>query len=143
MGRRHADTIEVRRHDDAPEQFLWRDRLYVVREVLAHWVESGRWWSASSASSLLDGEPAPAGPTVGAATSLVTAPIPASPRWAQRAWGEPAPDVGAAAGPMRLDDGEREVWRVEASAGRAFGTGVYDLSFDWSRGGWRLVRVAD
>ena len=25
-------------------QFLWRDRLYVVRAVLAHWVEAGAWW---------------------------------------------------------------------------------------------------
>jgi hypothetical protein len=30
----------------APEQFLWRGRLYLVREVLAHWIELGSWWVA-------------------------------------------------------------------------------------------------
>lgn len=35
---------------------------------------------------------------------------------------------------------EREVWRVEASAGRLLQTGVYDLTRDDR---WRLVRVAD
>jgi Family of unknown function (DUF6504) len=41
---RHGDPVEVRRGDDAPEQFLWRGRLYVVRAVLARWTESGGWW---------------------------------------------------------------------------------------------------
>ena len=27
-----------------PDQFLWRGRLWQVREVIAHWVESGAWW---------------------------------------------------------------------------------------------------
>jgi hypothetical protein len=44
----HADPVEVRRGrvdgDDAPEQFLWRGRLYVVRAVLARWTEAGGWW---------------------------------------------------------------------------------------------------
>ena len=44
--RRYGNPIEVRRTDDRPSQFLWRDRLYVVRAVLAHWVEAGRWWRA-------------------------------------------------------------------------------------------------
>lgn len=30
-----------------PEQFLWRGRLYVVREVIAHWIESSAWWGGS------------------------------------------------------------------------------------------------
>ena len=38
---------------------------------------------------------------------------------------------------------EREVWRVEASPGRAFGAGVYDLCFDWAAGGWTLLRTQD
>jgi Family of unknown function (DUF6504) len=44
MTRLHADPVEVRRRDDAPEQFLWRGRLYLVRAVLARWTESGGWW---------------------------------------------------------------------------------------------------
>ena len=39
------DAAEVRRRGDEPEQFRWRDRLYRVRRVLGHWVESGGWWS--------------------------------------------------------------------------------------------------
>jgi hypothetical protein len=40
------DAAEVRRWADEPEQFLWRDRLYLVRAVLGHWMESGKWWRA-------------------------------------------------------------------------------------------------
>lgn len=30
----------------APDQFIWRDRLYVVRGVLGRWRERQAWWSA-------------------------------------------------------------------------------------------------
>lgn len=85
------DVAEVRRHDDRPEQFLWRDRLYLVRAVLDHWTEAGGWWRAGAAG----------------------------------------------------DDGERELWRVEAGAGRLGDTGVFDLCFDWSPGRWTVVRLQD
>lgn len=52
MTRLHADPVEVRtaaaEHGPVPEQFLWRGRLYVVREVLARWTASGSWWKDSS-----------------------------------------------------------------------------------------------
>jgi hypothetical protein len=44
---------------------------------------------------------------------------------------------------------ERDVWRVEASAGRVFGNGVYELCREPSGDpspsaqSWRLVQVAD
>jgi len=44
---------------------------------------------------------------------------------------------------------ERDVWRVEASAGRTFGNGVYDLCREPTADpsptaqAWRLVKVAD
>jgi hypothetical protein len=41
---------------------------------------------------------------------------------------------------------DREVWRVEAARGHAStgaGCGVFDLSFDWTDGGWVLTRCAD
>ena len=54
MSRRYAQVIEVTGSEGelavrsgptaGPEQFLWRGRLHVVREVLAHWVEVGPWW---------------------------------------------------------------------------------------------------
>jgi Family of unknown function (DUF6504) len=47
-------------------------------------------------------------------------------------------------------DREREIWRVEASAGRVFGSGVYDLCLEPEDGSgpeaapaWRLIQVAD
>ena len=53
--RRYEDPVEVRRgpvdatlgpgtDELAPAQFLWRGRLWKVRAVLAHWVETGPWW---------------------------------------------------------------------------------------------------
>jgi hypothetical protein len=154
MTRLHADPVEVRRTDTGagpePAQFLWRDRLYVVREVLARWTEAGGWWRVPAVRALasgeqLGGEPDPfAGP-------MEVVPIAASPTWGQRAWGEPAPDVGAA-GPSdgvgsQVDDRECSWWRVEAGRGaahvEAHGTGVYDLCLDEARGTWTLTRVLD
>ena len=137
MTRLHADAVEVQRRDDEPAQFLWRGRLYVVREVLARWTESGGWWRAAAVQSLS------AGDTAGDVAPLETAPIPSSAKWAQRAWGEPAPDVAASVGPAGVDDGEQDWFRVEAGAGRAASTGVYDLCFSWSTGAWSLARVLD
>ncbi len=141
MSRLHTDPVEVHRRDDTPAQFLWRGRLYVVREVLAHWTESGQWWRAPSVSALSSGDASE--PSDRSPAPLQTAPVPASPEWAQRAWGEPAPDIGASVGPAGVDDGERDWWRVEAGAGLAAGTGVYDLCFAWSSGTWALARVLD
>jgi hypothetical protein len=49
MSRLHADPVEVRTaaapEGPVPEQFLWRGRLYLVREVLARWTASGPWWT--------------------------------------------------------------------------------------------------
>jgi hypothetical protein len=44
--RRYGEVVEVSRESAAagPERFVWRGRLYVVRAVLAHWVEVGAWW---------------------------------------------------------------------------------------------------
>lgn len=157
MSRRHAEPVEVVRRDDLPHQFLWRGQLYVVRAVLDRWTEAGGWWAAATARALSSGDEVPvpaaaavstaAGPAGTVADDLVLAPIPAAPQWGQRAWGEPAPDLGASVGPASIDDGEREFWRVEAARGRASGLriydGVYDLCFAWSRGTWTVTRTLD
>lgn len=146
MSRRCAETIEVRRGDSAPEQFLWRGRLYLVRAVLTSWVESGGWWQRPAAQVLFGGEEPVADRSAAdplPADDLVLGTIPAAPKWGQRAWGEPAPDVGASLGSAVIDDGEREFWRVEAGAGREAGTGIYDLCFDWSAAAWTVARVFD
>lgn len=130
MTRRYADPVEVYRRDELPVGFTWRGRSYVVTAVLAQWVESGGWWRGGERSS-------PGG------EALAVTALPATPRWGQRAWGEPAPDVGVPVVTAGVDDRERELWRVEARAGRSGATGVFDLCFDWSRGAWQLVRALD
>jgi hypothetical protein len=116
MARRVGEPIEVRLFsdlDDAPRAFLWRGRLYVVREVLGHWRERREWWAAAAARALHGDEWPPA------------------------------------AGTRVTLDHEREVWRVEASPGRTYDNGVYDLSRESATDppvageAWRLLRVAD
>lgn len=56
--RRYDDPVDVRKGaGEGPEQFLWRGRLWQVREVVAHWVETGAWWTAVEKAA-----PAPADP---------------------------------------------------------------------------------
>jgi hypothetical protein len=61
--RLHADPVEVLRHDTGlgpdPAQFLWRSRLYLVREVLARWTESGGWWRTPAVRALTSGDGGP------------------------------------------------------------------------------------
>jgi hypothetical protein len=104
--RRYDDPVEVRRRDEDPAEFLWRGRFYAVREVLAHWVETGAWWQPTAPVE----QPERVEPAVAGSATLVA---------------------------------EREVWRVEASSGRAHGSGVYDLCFDWAVGRWVLLRAQD
>ena len=47
MSRIYGDPIEVWTRDDEPARFVWRDRLYVVRGILDHWVTSREWWKIS------------------------------------------------------------------------------------------------
>jgi len=117
VSRLHTDAVEVARRDDLPAQFLWRGRLYVVREVLARWTESGGWWRRAAVLAVSDGESVSAGAA--------------------------APGGLVGSEPASLDDGEQDWFRVEAGAGRAAGTGVYDLCFHPATGGWSLARVLD
>ena len=131
--RRYTDPVEVRSASSegtgAPSAFLWRDRVYVVRDVLGHWCERTSWWS-SPAARRVHGEGVPA---VDGTLAL--------------------DDLPPAGGSVRVADlaQEREVWRVSASPGRAFPSGVYDLcrepAQEPSRGSpdevWHLARVAD
>ena len=79
--RRYDDPVEVRsgwvegpaHRGEGPEQFLWRGRLWKVRAVLAHWVETGPWWQSSGVRAVIGSDdPAPAGRGGGAtATDLL------------------------------------------------------------------------
>ncbi|NHC12316.1 DUF6504 family protein [Motilibacter deserti] len=156
--RRYDDPVDVRRRDDAPEQFLWRGKLYVVRDVLAHWVETGAWWRAPAAQLVYGTDEAPGSGVP--ATPSMPRPASASDRGPAPvgvgASGAPDPSSASSASTVRgsalppassglaLEEaGEREMWRVEASAGRAAGSGVFDLAFDWAVGGWRLTTALD
>jgi hypothetical protein len=120
--RRYDDPVEVRKGaDEDPDQFLWRGRLWQVREVVAHWVETGAWWARR-----------PAAPTATEAHGAV------------QAGGSSAVDtdllrerevwrVAAARG------------RVAAAQSPEHdpGFGVFDLVFSWSEGSWQLVLAMD
>ena len=135
--RRFSDEVHVRSGavgevPDAPAQFVWRGRLYLVREVLSRWRERSAWWEQSAVAAVHGDEVA--GGTGGTATAV-----------------RPVLEIGNL---------EREVFRVEAGVGRAGAVGVYDLArpvapgtavvsegagtpvLDGS-GGWQLLRVSD
>ena len=114
-----------------PSLFLWRGRLWKVRDVVGHWVETGPWWQEGHVTPGSSGVPGVSGVS-----------------------GVP----GRAPGSDLLS--EREVWRVEAGPGRSppphgpglrepgapgnrdLGNhGLFDLVFDWSRGSWFKSRL--
>ncbi|MDP9392918.1 MAG: DUF6504 family protein [Actinomycetota bacterium] len=138
MSRQYDDPIDVRRRDGVPAEFLWRGRLYVVREVLSCWVETGAWWQAPAARRAYglagdDGAVVVVGDTADSDGSV-------------RVIDATRLDAGlndAGLNDIGLDETEREVWRVDASAGRMRGNGVYDLTFNWSTLAWTLVRALD
>lgn len=142
MTRRYADPVLVRLRPDpeagpdsapmpgaevgpwvAPDrprlgQFLWRGRLYQVREVLASWVEWAPWWRGAAVQSLLDD--GSAGP------------------------GSPEPrDHSGAVDESPIQAVPHQFWRVEAQAGRSQELGIFDLCHDPMTDRWLLVRSQD
>lgn len=131
MARTYDDEVDVRTAPRAgapdggragggvgeqPAAFVWHGRLHVVRAVLGRWYERRAWWEQDPQRA----EEVPA--LVGAGSSA-----PAGPR------------------AVRAPSLDREVWQVEASAGRAAGSGVYELCREDPAvpGGWTLRRVDD
>lgn len=118
--RQYDDPVEVRRGEtEGPDQFLWRGRLWKVRAVLAHWVETGPWWQSAGVQAVVGSDEAapidPAGTHASGRTDL----------------------------PARTDMlVERELWRVAAGRG-VDNDGVFDLSFSWTDGRWQLVGCVD
>jgi hypothetical protein len=116
------EPVEVLRRGDAPAQFLLRERLYVVRCILAHWVEPGGWrWSAPVWAS-------PAEPVGGGGVAA-----PPLPRRAV-----PGRAGSAPAGPA-----DREFWRVEAAAGRSSASALFDLCRAGEQPGWTVSLVEE
>jgi uncharacterized protein DUF6504 len=51
---------------EGPEQFLWRGRLWKVRAVLAHWVETAPWWQSSGVRAVIGSDEPGSPPEQGA-----------------------------------------------------------------------------
>ncbi|MFB9377680.1 DUF6504 family protein [Kineococcus gynurae] len=117
--RRFSEPVHVRweggdRGGPAPVQFIWRRRLYVVQAVLEHWRERSAWWEHAAVAAVHGDGPSRGGSRGG--------PRRDGPR-----------DIATLAPPaprsvLEIGDLEREVWRVEARAGRHADVGVYDLA---------------
>ncbi|WP_432478751.1 DUF6504 family protein [Nocardioides sp. GXQ0305] len=128
--RRYDDPVEVRSgwvegpahrgpadRMEGPEQFLWRGRLWKVRAVVAHWVETGPWWQSPGVRAVIGSDdPAPTGGAAGPATAELLV--------ERELW-----RIEAGRGADR--DGSSGDW------------GVFDLSFDWTEGSWQLVGCVD
>ncbi|HSA49913.1 MAG TPA: DUF6504 family protein [Yinghuangia sp.] len=129
MARRHIDPVEVARSGGEPARFLWHDKLYVVRDILDHWVENEEWWHAA-------GRPAQSG-----RTGLMHGPDGSAEARRVAPGIGPGVSDGTPSGTALLA-AEREVWRVEAAAGRSAPLGVFELRLD-AHGSWTLARSLD
>lgn len=72
--RRYDEPVQVQRGRvggvEAPEHFVWRERMWRVTSVAAQWAETGSWWEHPQLHALLGvGEDADAG---GPAPSLAS-----------------------------------------------------------------------
>ena len=126
MGRVVDEVVHVKvGAAGAPEAFVRRGQLYVVREVLASWSARLPWWQGVAARALR-------GDAVEVAGTSALA---------------PRPRAGAAPGPAA----DEQVWRVAASRGFAAEPGTFELAVTpgdpepagAGEGAWRLVRVVD
>ena len=70
VSRLRVDPVEVQRRDDLPAQFLWRGRIYLVREVLSRWTESGGWWRSAGVLALSAGEGSAGAGSAGASAEV-------------------------------------------------------------------------
>jgi uncharacterized protein DUF6504 len=65
------EQVEVARSGEAPEQFILRNRLYLVRSLLARWTEPGGWrWSGPGRVA-----PVPVGGLAGGVTVINSVPV--------------------------------------------------------------------
>ena len=49
MARVYGEPVEVQtREDGRPTRFVWRGRLYAVREIQEYWVINRDWWRDSN-----------------------------------------------------------------------------------------------
>jgi hypothetical protein len=120
--RRYDDPVETRMGLvsglEGPEQFLWRGRLWKVRAVVAHWVETGPWWQSGGARAVIGSDDPARSP--GADSRSV--------------------DLLGERELWRVEAGRGAV--RDTVDGDDTG-GVFDLAFDWADGRWALVGCTD
>jgi hypothetical protein len=124
--RRYDDPVEVRVGEDAdtgraPDQFLWHGRLWKVRAVLAHWVETGPWWSSPGVRAVIGSE---------------------EEAGAEGAVAKPVGDLLTERELWRVEAGRGRPVDPDGDTGSDTG-GVFDLAFDWADGRWQLVGCVD
>jgi hypothetical protein len=132
--RRYDDPVETRMGlvagMEGPEQFLWRGRLWKVRAVIAHWVETGPWWQSGGARAVIGSDeetPGSRSPRSSGTDLLAEREL-----WRVEAGRGPGRPVAVPGDPSG-----------DLAAGVHDGGGVFDLAFDWSDGRWALVGCAD
>jgi Family of unknown function (DUF6504) len=129
--RRYDDPVETRMGQvsgmEGPEQFLWRGRLWKVRAVLAHWVETGPWWQSGGVRAVIGSD------------QPVASQEPADRVGADLLGERELWRVEAGRGPAGVNDGAND----GVNDGANDWGGVFELSFDWSDGRWALVGCAD
>jgi hypothetical protein len=107
MVRRYDDVVEVRSLAESlaaePEAFLWRGRVYRVRQVLGHWHERRSWWTEPAARAV-HGEERP--------DDGSSSPVPSADREVWRV--EASPGRSAASGVYDLcrHDETKRSWRL-------------------------------
>lgn len=124
MARAVEDPVYVRVHppgtqaEASPEQFIWRDRIYVVQSVLSHWRERRSWWPGSTGRAPIE---------------LI-----------KRGEGSKGDRSAVSSVAELAAAGDREIWRVQAGSGRR-SAGVFELCAEGSdeQRLWRLLRVED
>ena len=163
----YDEPVDVRRGlvggQEAPEQFIWRDKLWVVTAVVSRWVETGAWWEQAGVAELLGvsshdlvrASQDTSGPSMTGSpgTHRPGTHRPGTDRRSsdRRSSDRPGTHRPVATGPRLGADllAERELWRVEAARGRLarfvgpHASGVFDLSFDWAGGRWTLAHALD
>jgi hypothetical protein len=126
----HDEPVEVACRADEPEQFLLCGRLYVVRGVLARWVEPSSWrWAAPADEVPL----AVVGASTGGSAAAGGWRVPSALPRRQPAGRSTATDT----------DADREVWRVAAAAGRTAAVQVFDLCRSRVEARWTATRVEE
>lgn len=109
---------------DRPQQFIWRNRLLLVKEVQGRWSRSTAWWESPSVSAARGDDATTSELTTAHEESVATG-------GADGTTSPPAFDL--------LE--ETEVWRVEA--GNGMQRGVYELARSVGRDNWVLQTVCD